>query len=747
MPRTLIDFADLSPLHTNHSTFTSEAQARQIKALNPETHVWHYRNMQLRLPSRNEFDCPKYHDERYADYFLHNLDGSFLNTTAQFLPTWMGCDTVFPDAKYPTETTQFYLDWRNESARNWWLDVHLGSIINSTVVDGFYWDDPVFGNEGTFIRDGFTPAELADIDNHMQATRLEGYERLSRGGGFCTGSTCYTSVPTVADCTSGCDRRGSNCTCDLSPEVIIRNVQAARYRSDDAVLMQLPPPYDFHDPDGGAYDVGCGGPAVVQSTHSNPKGTFRYAHSVQLSCLPGTGSMTIDFASFGLPAIGRGGASRGTGIMTANCNNFAVNATCDAGPAVLQQLKVMCDGKQSCRFNTSHPVFARPASSVGACASLPLSDLLLAVRATGCKFGTGSGVIFNFREQLAMFLLTRGEHWWMGTGWIANYAPATLPEYFVDYGTPIGNLTITPGGVLSRQWSKMNITLDANTFEATFDPPSAQGAAAAAAVVETSSSCDLAGTWVTGYAPNYAGGAEPATPPPSHSRLEVIAAVTPFGTPPAQYVTDAFGVRTAFALHPNWQTCLGNGTCSPDQFGNARALNADAPPCSFIEWLAPAPQGKGSWCKAPFCTPPAPTPAPPPPVVFPKFNVTWEPTWIMSRSTISNPSGNLTGLDTGALLAADARYGIIAFDGGHDDPDPSRLGPPGDVCRYAKTLDTSEAQARAIKAISPDTHVWTYVAGTLFIICHRLSLSLSLTHTHTHSISLLIKDIGTCSSA
>ena len=89
---------------------------------------------------------------------------SLLNTTAQFLPAWQGCTAAFPDAKYPTHTMQTYLDWRNESARNWWLDVHLGSIINSSVVDGFYWDDPVFGNEGAFIRDGFTPAELADID-------------------------------------------------------------------------------------------------------------------------------------------------------------------------------------------------------------------------------------------------------------------------------------------------------------------------------------------------------------------------------------------------------------------------------------------------------------------------------------------------------------------------------------------------------------------------------------------------------
>ena len=117
------------------------------------------------------------------------------------------------------------------------------------MVDGFYWDDPVFGNEGTWIRDGFTPAELADIDKHMQATRLEGYKRLSRGGGFCTGSTCYNSPPNVADCQ--CVGVDSNCTCNYSPESIIQNVQAAEALQDTAVLLHVPYAYEYHLPDHG----------------------------------------------------------------------------------------------------------------------------------------------------------------------------------------------------------------------------------------------------------------------------------------------------------------------------------------------------------------------------------------------------------------------------------------------------------------------------------------------------------------
>ena len=201
----------------------------------------------------------------------------------------------------------------------------------------------------------------------------------------------------------------------------------------------------------------------------------------------------------------------------------------------------------------------------------------------------------------------------------------------------------------------------------------------------SAASCDLIGEWITGYAPNYAGGVEPATPAPAHSRLEVIAAVTPFGTPPAQYVTDAFGVRTALALHPNWQTCLGNGTCSADKFGNARALNADTPPCSFLEF--PATEPYGSWCKAGVCQPPAP-PAPPTPTpapVYPKFNVTWKPTYAMSRSTITNPNGSPLGPDSATVQKVDSSFGIIAFDGGDMACENYRLGPSDDPCLYAKS--------------------------------------------------------------
>jgi len=182
---------------------------------------------------------------------------------------------------------------------------------------------------------------------------------------------------------------------------------------------------------------------------------------LQLSCLPGTGTMTVDFASFGRPKIGPG---IGPGIGPADCTEFKVSSTgCDAGPAVLARMKALCDGKQSCRVNTTDPVFLPPPASPG-CSSVDAKNpLMLAVRATGCAQGTGGGGNVWIRESLAGFLLTRGEHSWFGFGWIYR----NPLEWDVDYGVPLGPMTIE-GNVASRKWTKISVALDLDTFEASF---------------------------------------------------------------------------------------------------------------------------------------------------------------------------------------------------------------------------------------------------------------------------------------
>ena len=357
---------------------------------------------------------------------------------------------------------QYYLDWRNATAREWWLDVKLGSLINSTLLDGFYWDDPTFGNEQESVRDNFTPAELEDIDFWMQKTRLDGYMRLSAGGKFCTGSTCFTASPVPMKCVGVSS--SANLTCDTSPGTVTANLQQAQTNSKRPGFMQI-----FPYPDRAKiWETACRGPAAVQPAHvSTPE--HWVPGVLQLSCLPGTGTMTVDFASFGRPKIGPG-AGGDPAAPTADCAEFEASGTgCDAGPAVLARMKALCDGRQSCRVNTTDPVFTTlPPSTSPGCSSVDAKNpLLLAVRATGCAQGTGGGGNVWFRESLAGFLLTRGDHSWFGFGWIYRHPLVWYPEWDVDYGVPLGPMTID-GNVASRKWTKISVALDLNTFEATF---------------------------------------------------------------------------------------------------------------------------------------------------------------------------------------------------------------------------------------------------------------------------------------
>jgi len=75
-------------------------------------------------------------------------------------------------------------------------------------------------------------------------------------------------------------------------------------------------------------------------------------------------------------------------------------------------------------------------------------------------------------QDLATFLLIRGDYAWLGWGWvgcITNYA--LPPEVNVDYGTPATpyyNETV-PGasGVFVRSWTKADVQFDCNTWTGT----------------------------------------------------------------------------------------------------------------------------------------------------------------------------------------------------------------------------------------------------------------------------------------
>lgn len=98
----------------------------------------------------------------------------------------------------------------------------------------------------------------------------------------------------------------------------------------------------------------------------------------------------------------------------------------------------------------------------------------------------------------------------------------------------------------------------------------------------------------------------------------------------------------------------------------------------------------------------APPPAPP------EYKLNWPPTYNMSRSTMVNPDGNRTGPEGPRALAMDAKFGIITFDGNYQRCLNTRIGPPGDRCKYRSTQADMEELARSIKSINPHTRVFTY---------------------------------------
>lgn len=70
----------------------------------------------------------------------------------------------------------------------------------------------------------------------------------------------------------------------------------------------------------------------------------------------------------------------------------------------------------------------------------------------------------HFHQDLAGFLLTRGQHAYIGTGWMGDAVPTFPPEYHADYGSPLGPMVEGPARVFQRAWSAGTVKLDCNAF-------------------------------------------------------------------------------------------------------------------------------------------------------------------------------------------------------------------------------------------------------------------------------------------
>ena len=72
-------------------------------------------------------------------------------------------------------------------------------------------------------------------------------------------------------------------------------------------------------------------------------------------------------------------------------------------------------------------------------------------------------------QAVATFLLVRGERFFFGLEAANSYNETTAALLLSDYGAPLGNMTFN-GSVASRKFATATVSLDCETFSASFAP-------------------------------------------------------------------------------------------------------------------------------------------------------------------------------------------------------------------------------------------------------------------------------------
>jgi hypothetical protein len=78
--------------------------------------------------------------------------------------------------------------------------------------------------------------------------------------------------------------------------------------------------------------------------------------------------------------------------------------------------------------------------------------------------------LLSLNEDLATFLLQRGDYAWLGYGWLGcDLEYVYPPEFNVDYGVPVSTCSETTpnSGVFTRDWTKATVQMDCNTYTGT----------------------------------------------------------------------------------------------------------------------------------------------------------------------------------------------------------------------------------------------------------------------------------------
>lgn len=92
-------------------------------------------------------------------------------------------------------------------------------------------------------------------------------------------------------------------------------------------------------------------------------------------------------------------------------------------------------------------------------------------RGSNCSASGGPSAPFDLpdlAQQLAAFLLGRGDYAWFGYSWVGcDWTPATPALLDTDIGEPISRCAEVRPGVFQRQYSQGLVELDCSSFAAT----------------------------------------------------------------------------------------------------------------------------------------------------------------------------------------------------------------------------------------------------------------------------------------
>jgi len=163
---------------------TLTTQAEMTKKLNPNTHVWVYRNIVKALPWFSSVRV-KLEDPKYWGFFLHYKNASGTTATTNLYHDFG--QTPSGDCGTNVQCGEYLFDHRNASLRDWIINEYLvtqNGVLNPAI-DGFFFDDN-WSKDGPAEEDskcieeiGLSKQDIIDLMTAWSATQNAIYTAMT----------------------------------------------------------------------------------------------------------------------------------------------------------------------------------------------------------------------------------------------------------------------------------------------------------------------------------------------------------------------------------------------------------------------------------------------------------------------------------------------------------------------------------------------------------------------------------------